>query len=138
MNHELAETSCTNQPDQCLDYFQLIYECVHTRNHCLNFLDFTLHTLTGDDVIFSILQSLFKGNPIHSFPPPPQSLSLPIVTSNVNPSERSLSIKLEQLNLAYQWRQIDIVTKSIIVYERDWQVNMIHSINKQSIERLIF
>lgn len=100
INHELAETSCTNSVNQCLDYFQLIYECVHQRNLCLNFLDLTLHTLTGDDVISSILQSLFKGNP----------------------SERSLETKLEQLNLAYQWRQIDIVTKSIIIHERDWQV----------------
>ena len=33
-----------------------------------------------------------------------------------------LDAKREQLNLAYEWKQIDVVTKSIIINERDWQV----------------
>ncbi len=34
----------------------------------------------------------------------------------------NLNIKREQLKLAYEWKQIDVVTKSIITNERDWQV----------------
>ena len=64
MNYELAETSCTNAPDRDVDYFQLIYECVETRNICLNFLDFKVHSLTGNDVASAILQALLKSNRI--------------------------------------------------------------------------
>ena len=62
VNHELAETSCSNAPDQNVDYFQLIYECVETRNICLNFLNLKVHSLTGNDIDSAILHALLKGN----------------------------------------------------------------------------
>ena len=62
VNHELAETSCTNAPDEGIDYFELIYECVEKRNIFLNFIDFNCHNLTGDDVDLAILQARLKGN----------------------------------------------------------------------------
>ncbi|CAF1516340.1 unnamed protein product, partial [Adineta steineri] len=60
VNHELAETSCTNAPDHEIDYFELIYECVTTRNKYLNFIDFKVHSLIGDDINLAILQALIK------------------------------------------------------------------------------
>lgn len=37
-------------------------------------------------------------------------------------------MKEKQLDLAYRWKQIDIITKWIIINERDWQVRkQIHS-----------
>ncbi len=65
VNHELAETSCTHVPDEGVDYFQLIYECVETRSIYLNFFDFQVHSLTGNDVDSAILQALLKGNRIY-------------------------------------------------------------------------
>ncbi|CAF1648386.1 unnamed protein product [Rotaria sp. Silwood1] len=89
VNHEMAETSCTNAPDEGLDFFELIYECVETRNIFLNFIDFKVHNLS--------------------------------VTSENGSYKTKLEEKREQLNLAYEWKQIDIVKNSIMKDERDWK-----------------
>ncbi|CAF3995725.1 unnamed protein product [Rotaria sordida] len=103
VNHEMAETSCTNAPDEGLDFFELIYECVETRNIFLNFIDFKVHDLSGEDVNFSILQALLK------------------VTSGNDSCKTKPEEKREQLNLAYEWKQIDIIKNSIMKDERDWK-----------------
>lgn len=120
VNHELAETSCTNAPDDTVDFFEIIYECVSTRNICLNFLNFNKHHLTGNDVNSTLLQALLKSNTSTRS----SSLSLSSLVTSKDTSSCSLNLhrKRELLNLAYDWRQIDVVTKSIIIYERDWQV----------------
>lgn len=122
VNHELAETSCTNAPDETVDFFDLIYECVSTRNICLNFLNFNIHSLTGNHVNSALLQALLKGN-THTHTSIRSLLNISLVTSEDTSScQLNLKTKHEQLNLAYDWRQIDVVTKCIIIYERDWQV----------------
>ena len=59
-----------------------------------------------------------------------------IATSETNDSsEMNLTAKREQLKLAYEWRQIDIVTRCIIINERDWQVK--NSIDKSMVILLL-
>lgn len=63
INDELVETSCSNTiPEECMDYFDLIYESVHTREISLNFLDFNLDDLSGNDINSIILQAFLRGN----------------------------------------------------------------------------
>ncbi|CAF1325866.1 unnamed protein product, partial [Rotaria sordida] len=86
-----------------IDYFELIYECVETRNIYLNFLDLKIHNHVDVGVDLAILQALLK------------------VTSENDLSERNIEQKREQLNLAFEWKRIDIMTNFIMKDEKDWK-----------------
>jgi hypothetical protein len=45
-----------------------------------------------------------------------------LVTSEENHSKTNKEYKSEQLNLAFEWKRIDIVKNFIIKDERDWKV----------------
>jgi hypothetical protein len=46
-----------------------------------------------------------------------------IVTSENDLSEKNKEQKREQLNLAFEWKRIDIIKNFIMTDEKDWQVN---------------
>ncbi len=45
-----------------IDYFELIYECIETRNIFLNFIDLKVHSYVEPDIDLAILQALLNGN----------------------------------------------------------------------------
>lgn len=92
---ELDETSCTNAPVDGTDYFELIYECVEKRNEYLNFLDYQIH----HDLRYFLLQACFR------------------ILSNRNPTQT-----IEQLNIAYEWKQVEIMKTFIMKNDTDWKV----------------
>jgi hypothetical protein len=44
------------------DYFELIYECIETRNIFLNFIDLKIHNDIEPDIDQTILQALLNSN----------------------------------------------------------------------------
>jgi len=45
------------------------------------------------------------------------------VTTGNDSSEMNIEQKREQLNLAFEWKRIDIIKNFIMTDEKDWQVN---------------
>ncbi|CAF0729712.1 unnamed protein product [Adineta ricciae] len=103
VDEDLAKTSCTNAPPDGTDFFELIYECVHKQSKYLNFIDFKGNHISGDSVVLSILQALFKAN------------------YDNKSSRMSEEQRREQLYLAYDWKQIDFVKECIMIYDQDWK-----------------
>ncbi|CAF0806293.1 unnamed protein product [Adineta ricciae] len=97
-----SSTETSNATDGT-DYFQLIYECIHTRRVYLNFIDLKLHSPTEADLDLAILQALLN------------------VTSENDSSNVNNEYRREQLNLAFEWKRIDIVKNFIMKDERDWK-----------------
>lgn len=123
VDHELAQTSCTNAPPDGTDFFELIYECVHTRNQYLNFIDLKGHRVDGGDVTFAILQALFKGTGERG--EYLSSLLALIVTYGDDSRRMSPEERHAQLTLAYEWKQLDFVKKTIMRYDQDWKVRIL-------------
>ena len=59
-----SSTETSNATDGT-DYFQLIYECIHTRRVYLNFINLKLHSPTEADLDLAILQALLNGYKLH-------------------------------------------------------------------------
>ncbi|CAF3704180.1 unnamed protein product, partial [Adineta steineri] len=86
-----------------IDYFELIYACIERRNMFLNFIDLKAHSHIEADFDLAILQALLN------------------VTSNDDSFETNKEQKREQLNLAFEWKRIDIIKNFIMKDEKDWK-----------------
>lgn len=51
----------TSDGNDGIDYFELVYECIHTRRVFLNFIDLKVHGHIGPDLDLAILQALLSG-----------------------------------------------------------------------------
>ena len=89
------QTSLTHETIE-RDSFELIYECIANRSTLLNFIDVKAHSRVDADIDLAILQALLN--------------------------EMNADRKHEQLNLAFEWKRIDIVKNSIMKDEKDWKV----------------
>ncbi len=60
IDNKLNSGSMMNLSDG-IDYFELIYECIETRNIFLNFIDLKVHSHIEPDIDLAILQALLNG-----------------------------------------------------------------------------
>ncbi len=60
--HSISSRNIFEKNVTTIDYFQLIYECIETRQILLHFVDFKTRSQTEPDVDLAILQAILIGN----------------------------------------------------------------------------
>ncbi|CAF2711036.1 unnamed protein product [Rotaria sp. Silwood2] len=87
------------------DYFQLVYDCVHTRTNFLNVISLNSRHTGEPDIDLVILQALLNA------------------TSDSH-GGKSVQRKREQLQLALEWNRVDIAKHVIMKNEADWNIDL--------------
>ncbi|UJR33550.1 hypothetical protein I4U23_020992 [Adineta vaga] len=85
------------------DYFELVYECIHTRRRFLNIISLNSRNPVEPDIDLVILQALLNA------------------TSVSDLSKTNMQRKREQLRLALEWNRVDIAKNCIMKNDRDWE-----------------
>ncbi|CAF1410497.1 unnamed protein product, partial [Rotaria sordida] len=97
-----ATTDKTKSVDEP-DYFELVYECIHTHKTFLNIISLNSRNPIEPDIDLVILQALLNA------------------TSRSDNSKTNIQQKREQLHLALEWNRVDIAKNYIIKNVRDWE-----------------
>ena len=126
-----SSTTETSDGNDGIDYFQLVYECIHTRRVFLNFIDLKVHSHIEPDLDLAILQALLKGRTT-SWRERSARVFV-VVTSDDHRSKTNKEYQQEQLNLAFEWKRIDIVKNFIMKDERDWKVKAVRCFRKREL-----
>ncbi|CAF3941979.1 unnamed protein product [Rotaria sp. Silwood2] len=84
------------------DYFELVYECIHTQPNFLNIISLNSRSSVEPDIDLAILEALLKA------------------TSGSDSRKTNDQRKYEQFRLALEWNRVDIVKKKIMTHDRDW------------------
>ena len=117
-----SRLNLSNENDST-DYFQLIYECLSTGHRFVNFLDLKIQTHLDTDLDLAILQALInstritRSERIHS-------LLRCLVTKENDLSEMNIDRKREQIDLAFEWKRIDLMRNLILNDDYDWKVKI--------------
>jgi hypothetical protein len=92
------------------DYFELVYECIHTRNNFLNVISLNSRNPVEPDIDLVILQALLTATSGND--------------SNKTDIQQKRQLKREQLHLALEWNRVDIAKNYIMRDEHDWEDNL--------------
>ncbi|CAF0985618.1 unnamed protein product, partial [Rotaria sordida] len=88
------------------DYFELVYECIHTRRNFLNVISLSSHQSVEPDIDLVILQTLLNA------------------TSGIDECKTNMQRKREQLHLALEWNRVDVARNYIMRNEADWNIDL--------------
>ncbi|CAF0905041.1 unnamed protein product [Rotaria sordida] len=88
------------------DYFELVYECIHTRRNFLNVISLSSRQSVEPDIDLVILQALLNA------------------TSGIGGCKTNMQRKREQLHLALEWNRVDIARNYIMRNEADWNIDL--------------
>ncbi|CAF3840513.1 unnamed protein product [Adineta steineri] len=103
---EATTANKPNGPVDKIDYFELVYECIHTRKNFLNIISLNSRNPVEPDIDLVILQALLNA------------------TSSSGQTKTNMQRKREQLRLALEWNRVDIAKNFIMKNDRDWEIDL--------------
>lgn len=120
-----ADSGKTRSVDKT-DYFELVYECVHTRTNFLNVISLNSRNPVEPDIDLVILQALLNGKQRSDKHVEKIIDILRLATSANDSSKTNIQRKHEQLHLALEWNRVDIARNYIMRNEHDWEVRIVN------------
>ncbi len=115
------------------DYFELVYECIHTRNNFLNVISLNSRNPVEPDIDLVILQALLTGKKLKFEEKTNKKTDFLHLATSGNDSNKTdiqqkRQLKREQLHLALEWNRVDIAKNYIMRDEHDWEVRVFNDI----------